>query len=196
MAGLYLRHPLGMEGSASLFLSGLCRLRNCPATKNSHVSVCGPRVHTRNKTQHTQCHSFIHSFIHSFKRLTHARAARARTVRRETRHTRVAQPSAFKTYAQCVCPRLLRSSALLRLVGTLPARYGMQAGDARTFSSVSSSVWVDVWFCCWRGYDDTVGFDGFSDRVDSCLFLSVFRFGYAAALQPIDDLLTQACYFQ
>ena len=32
-----------------------------------------------------------------FKRLTHARAARARTVRRETRHTRVAQPSAFKT---------------------------------------------------------------------------------------------------
>ena len=25
--------------------------RNCPATKNSHVRVCGPRVHTRNKTQ-------------------------------------------------------------------------------------------------------------------------------------------------
>ena len=46
------------------------------------------------------------------------------------------------------------------------------------------------------GYDDTVGFDGFSDRVDSCLFLSVFHFGYAAALQPIYDFLTQACYFQ
>ena len=25
--------------------------RNCPATKNSHGRVCGPRVHTRNKTQ-------------------------------------------------------------------------------------------------------------------------------------------------
>ena len=39
------------------------------------------------------------AFIHSFKRLTHARAARALTVRRETRHTRVAQPSASKPWS-------------------------------------------------------------------------------------------------
>ena len=41
----------------------------------------------------------------------------------------------FKTCAQRVCPRLLRSSALLRFVGTLPARY-----------SVSLGGWAYVWF--------------------------------------------------
>ena len=46
----------------------------------------------------------------------HARTARARTV---------------TLCAQRVSPRLLRSSALLRIVGTLPARYGMQSGDVR-----------------------------------------------------------------
>ena len=55
----------------------------------------------------TQTQVGTHSFIHSFERLTHARAARARTVRRETRHTRVAQPSAFKTCSVRFVPLLL-----------------------------------------------------------------------------------------
>ena len=61
VAGLCQRHPFGMEGSASLLLSGLCRLcaRALPR-KNCHVRVSSPRVHTRNKTQHPQTHTRSH----------------------------------------------------------------------------------------------------------------------------------------
>ena len=60
--------------------------------------------HAATHTADTKWNSFIHSFIHSFiKRLTHARAVRARTVRRETLHTRVAQPSPSKRGAYA-CP--------------------------------------------------------------------------------------------
>ena len=63
VAGLRQRHPLGLEGSASLLLSGLCRLRaRSPPRKHCRLRVCGLRVHTR--TKHNT-HSVRHSLTHS-----------------------------------------------------------------------------------------------------------------------------------
>ena len=54
--------PFGMEGSASLLLSGLCRLRasSLPREQLSRQSQ-SPRVHTRNK--HSTC-SVMHPLTH------------------------------------------------------------------------------------------------------------------------------------
>ena len=58
--------PLGMEGSESLLLSGLCRLRaSSTPRKLCHVRVCGLCVHTRTITRHAQCQALTHSLTHS-----------------------------------------------------------------------------------------------------------------------------------
>ena len=137
-------HPLGLGGScASAWTSAAPH----PQTNTQDTREALDPQHSTTSVQYirTLCTGATARCVSAVS-LKHARHAHAQ-VTRETHHTRCTQ-AAFLKSSQCVCPRLLRSSALLRLVGTLPARYGMQAGDARTISSVSSSVWVGAWFCC------------------------------------------------
>ena len=69
---------------------------SCVSHSSLRLVVCRPAV-SCHSWYHSIIHSIIHSLIHSFKRLTQARAARARTVRRETRHTRCTTVC-FKTW--------------------------------------------------------------------------------------------------
>ena len=135
----------------------MCDLRSAPATKQlqTHEEWLDSRTAQYPCAVHehvlVQPHVVTHSFIHSFKRLTHARAARARTVRRETRHTRVAQPSAFKTCVRCT--RALSSSPVVcPLVSSLSSSPLRRYGRARVHGFLCAWTSGTRLTLSWRGF--------------------------------------------
>ena len=88
--------------------------RKCPATKNSHVRVCGPRVHTRNKTvSGTQVSSVVTQCRHDRHELRTRVCVCSAATFSQTSHLRPDRPSLGATARQTLCTEWLRRAQRL-----------------------------------------------------------------------------------